>query len=44
MLAPGVVYGRVLPRHTYLVTNGLMFAVYAMQLMWCAALRTCGWH
>jgi hypothetical protein len=34
MLAPGVNYGRVLPRTTYLITNGLMFVVYFLQLMW----------
>ena len=34
MLIPGIRYGRVLPVHTYLITNALMWSVYAMQLMW----------
>jgi hypothetical protein len=36
MLVPGIVYGRAarLPLATYLTTNGLMWAVYGLQLMW----------
>jgi len=34
MLYPGIKYGRVLPAVTYCITNGLMFIVYALQLMW----------
>lgn len=34
MIIPGLYYGRVLPGRTYVVTNGLMLFIYALQLMW----------
>lgn len=34
MLYPGFKYGCVLPTHNYIITNGLMVIVYALQLMW----------
>lgn len=38
MVVPGLVYGRVMPLKTYLITNALMASIYALQLMWCARL------
>jgi hypothetical protein len=34
MVGPGLVYGRVMPTKTYLITNALMMAIYSLQLMW----------
>jgi hypothetical protein len=34
MLYPGVTHGRVLPTRMYYVTNGLMFVIYGLQIMW----------
>ncbi|GBF98957.1 ceramide synthase [Raphidocelis subcapitata] len=34
MIVPGLVYGRVLPGPTYVITNGLMLVIYSLQLMW----------
>lgn len=34
LLIPGVIDSRVMPTGPYFLLNGLMFTVYAMQLMW----------
>lgn len=35
MLMPGIVYGwQVLPLPTFCITNGLMLAIYSLQLIW----------
>lgn len=34
MIVPGLVYGRVLPTPTYMITNGLMLVIYSLQLIW----------
>ncbi|KAI8469100.1 MAG: TLC domain-containing protein [Monoraphidium minutum] len=34
MLWPGIKYGTALPTATYYTTNGLMFVIYALQIMW----------
>ncbi|KIZ03512.1 hypothetical protein MNEG_4442 [Monoraphidium neglectum] len=34
MLYPGITHGRVLPTRMYYVTNGLMFVIYGLQIMW----------
>jgi hypothetical protein len=34
LIAPGLTDGRVLPRTTFVVTNGLLLMIYSLQLFW----------